>query len=84
MLLTVGSVNTFTEIHQEAANYAEEAPLFVKSLSKPYFGIVGMYFNMPKDEGTLQELVDQFHLIEERLQAARDAKRATPTPEAAQ
>ena len=42
-----------------------------------------MYFNMPKDEGTLQELVDQFHLIEERLQAARDAKRATPTPQAA-
>lgn len=84
VLLTVGSVNTFTEIHQEAANYAEEAPLFVKSLSKPYFGIIGMYFNMPKDEGTLQELVDQFHLIEERLQAARDAKRATPTPEAAQ
>ena len=85
ILLTVGSVRTFTEIQQEASNYADEAPLFVRSLSKPYLGIVGMIFSMPKDEGTVQELVDQFHLIEDRLQASRAAKEQKPSaaPEAA-
>lgn len=85
VLLTVGSVRTFTEIHQEASNYADEAPLFVRSLSKPYLGIVGMIFSMPKDEGTVQELVDQFHLIEDRLQASRATKEQKPSaaPEAA-
>ena len=85
VLLTVGSVRTFTEIQQEASNYADEAPLFVRSLSKPYLGIVGMIFSMPKDEGTVQELVDQFHLIEDRLQASRATKEQKPSaaPEAA-
>ena len=78
VLLTAGSVRTFTAIRQEASKYADEAPLFVKSLSKPYLGIVGMIFNMPKDEGTVQELVDQFHLIEDRLRAAREAKEQAP------
>ena len=70
VVMTVGSVNTYQNIRNEAAKYADEAPLVVKSLDKPYLGIVGMIINLPKDEGSAQEMIDQFNLIKDKINVA--------------
>jgi len=68
VFLSVQSVNIFTSIRDEAAQYADEAPLVVKCLDKPYLGLVGMIINLPKDEGTAQELVDQLNWVREKTE----------------
>ena len=77
VVLTIGSINTFKAIRNEASKYAEQAPLVVKSLDNPYLGIIGMIINLPKDEGSAQELVDQFHLVEEEMKKANNTTAAT-------
>ena len=67
VVLTVGSVRTFEQIQKEASQYAEEAPLVVKCLDKPYLGMIGMIINLPKDEASVQELTDQFNLLKDKL-----------------
>ena len=67
VVFTIVSINTFKEIRNEASRYAEKAPLVVKCLDNPYLGIIGMIIKLPKDEGSAQELLDQFHLIEDEI-----------------
>ena len=69
VVMTVSSVSLYTQIRNEAAKYEQEAPLVVKSLDNPYLGVVGMIMNMPKDEGSVQQLTDQFNLINEKIKA---------------
>ena len=74
--LTVSSVTLFKGVQAEAGKYAEEAPLVVKCLEKPEFGFVGMIMNLPKDEGSLEELTKQFNLIKEKTGADPSAEPA--------
>ena len=76
VVLTVGSVQTFRKIQDEASKYIDEAPLVVKCLDKPYLGLVGMIINLPKDEGTIQELTDQFNLLKEKTEGKADTAAA--------
>lgn len=79
--LTVGTVNLFRGVRKEAARYAEEAPLVVRSLEKPEFGFVGMFLNLPNDEGTLDELTRQFNLVKDKVSSGA-VPAATAAPEA--
>ena len=72
--MTFGTISTFTEIQKQAEKYADEAPLVVKSLKSPYLGMVGMMVNVPKDEGSLDELTKQFNLVSEKIKEANAAK----------
>ena len=65
--MTVSSISTFKTLKEKAAEYAEEAPLVVKCLDNPSLGMIGMIANLPKDEGTQQELIDQFNLVSNKL-----------------
>ena len=69
VMMTVGSVGTFRAVQKEAARYADEAPLVVRSLNQPYFGLLGLILNIPQDEGSAQELIDQFNLVNEKIKA---------------
>ena len=78
--MSVTTVSLFTKIQTEAAKYTDEAPLVAKSLDKPALGILGMLLNM-KDEGTAQEMIDQFKLIEDKLKVETDSNaKATEAP----
>ena len=66
VFLTLQSVSFYTGIRDKAEKYAEEAPLVVKYLDNPYLGLMGIIMNLPQDEGTAQELVDQLNLIREK------------------
>lgn len=76
VVFTIVSVNTFKEIRNEASKYSEKAPLVVKSLDNPYLGIIGMIIKLPKDEGSAQELLDQFHYIEDEMKKEKNTTTA--------
>ena len=78
IVMTVSSINAFGAIKKEAAKYNDVAPLVVKSLDNTYLGILGMFVNMPQDEGTLQELVDQYKVLDEIINKGNDSGAAAP------
>ena len=83
IVMTVSSINAFEMVKKEAAKYNDVAPLVVKSLDNTYLGIMGMFINMPKDEGSLQELVDQYNLLDKTIKedgSATTAPAATDAP----
>ena len=63
---TINSVNNFKALHKELEQYADEAPLVVKSFNQPYLGLIGLMLNLPKDEGSAAELVEQFNRVSEK------------------
>ena len=56
----IASVNLI----KEKALQNEATPLVAKYADKPYLGVLGIIMNMPKDEGSIQELVDQINLLQ--------------------
>ena len=79
--MTMTTVSLFTKIQTEAEKYTDEAPLVAKTLDKPALGMLGMLINLPKDEGSAQEVIDQFKLIEDKLKIQTDSDaKATEAP----
>ncbi len=67
--MTVSSVRVYQTMKDKAAEYADEFPLVVKTLDNPSLGMIGMLTNMPKDESSSQELIDQFNKITDMIKA---------------
>ena len=83
VVMTVSTINAFTRIQKEAEKYVDEAPLVAKTLDKPALGLLGMILNLPKDEGSAEEVMRQFQLVEDKMKAATDGATAAPTEAAA-
>lgn len=60
VILTVTSIATFRELKIKAEE-SGTAPLVAKYFDDPTMGLIGAAMKIPKDEGTLQELTDQFN-----------------------
>ena len=55
----VGSLN---KLHDKAESTGK-APLISKYMENPYFGLMGIFANLPKDEGTLNELMQEIDAL---------------------
>ena len=62
VIMTVTSIGTFREL-KEKAETSGTAPLVAKYFDNPYLGLIGAALKLPPDEGTLQELTDQFNSL---------------------
>ena len=62
VILTVTSIATFREL-QIKAEESGTAPLVAKYFDDPTLGLIGAAMKIPQDEGTLQELTDQFNSL---------------------
>ena len=67
IIMTVFSVFTIKTLHDKAVE-SGTAPLVAKYAEKPYFGVMGILNNIPRDEtteATLQQLMDEFNQLSE-------------------
>ncbi|MBR3333658.1 MAG: hypothetical protein IKG23_05160 [Clostridia bacterium] len=62
VIMTVTSIGTFQTL-KEKAEQSGTAPLVAKYFDNPTLGLIGAAMKMPQDEGTLQELMDQFNSL---------------------
>ena len=62
VILTVTSIATFRELKIKAEE-SGTAPLVAKYFDDPTLGLIGAAMKIPQDEGTLQELTDQFNSL---------------------
>ncbi len=65
VVMTVSVITVFREVQTKAEKYQAEAPLVVKCLNKPELALLGMILSMPKDEGSIQDLTEQFNRLKE-------------------
>lgn len=63
VIMTYSAISSVNLIKEKALQN-EATPLVAKYADKPYLGILGIIINMPKDEGSIQELVDQINLLQ--------------------
>ena len=83
VVMTVSTVALFTKLKEEAEQYSDDAPLVVSCLRNPNLALVGMIINLPKDEGSAQELINQFNMIKDKIgitSQAEDTPAATEAP----
>ena len=71
VVMTVSSIAAMKLLKEEVTKYADEAPLVLKSMDNPSLGLLGMFLHLPKDEGTFQELMDQYNFINDRINAEK-------------
>lgn len=71
IVMTVSSIGIFTTIRNEAEK-TKPGSLIAKSASNPYLGVVGLIINMPKDEASIEELMNEIN----EFQAAATAEAA--------
>ena len=64
--ISIGVTNLFTRAYEHAQT-VEEAPLVAKYLDKPHLGLIGLLMNLPKDEASLDEFVDQLRIVVESV-----------------
>jgi len=67
VMMTVSTISVFNQMKEKAAGFSEEAPLVVKSLNNPALGLIGMVISLPRDEGTADELIKQFNLVQDKM-----------------
>ena len=80
VVMTVSTVSLFTQMKEEVSKYADEAPLVVKCLDNPSLGFVGMIMKLPNDEGTANELIEQFNLINDKIKNTDSSSAPTEAP----
>ena len=62
VVMTISTVDAMKQWKQKAEQTGE-APLLVKYLDKPELGLLGIIVNMPKDEGSVQDLMDELEKL---------------------
>ena len=62
VIMTVTTIATFRAL-KEKAEESGTAPLVAKYFDDPALGLIGAAMKIPKDEGTLRELTDQFNSL---------------------
>ncbi len=67
--MTISSIGIFSTIRNEAEK-TKPGSLLAKSASNPYMGVVGLIMNMPKDEASIEELMNEIN----EFQAAATAE----------
>ena len=67
--MTISSIGIFSTIRNEAEK-TKPGSLLAKSASNPYMGVMGLIMNMPKDEASIEELMNEIN----EFQAAATAE----------
>lgn len=69
--MTISSIGIFSTIRNEAEK-TKPGSLLAKSASNPYMGVVGLIANMPKDEASIEELMNEINEFQDAV--ATEAK----------
>ena len=69
--MTISSIGIFSTIRNEAEK-TKPGSLLAKSASNPYMGVVGLIANMPKDESSIEELMNEINEFQDAV--ATEAK----------
>ncbi len=62
LILLISVVGTLRSL-QEKAERSGRAPLVSQYLVNPYLGLVGIYANLPKEEGIVDELMNEIDIL---------------------
>lgn len=66
IVMTVSSINTMKLLKQQAE---EQGLKLAQYMTNPYLGIVGIFSNLPQDEASLTEIVEQLNELSQNTNA---------------
>jgi Flp pilus assembly protein protease CpaA len=73
LLMTFSSIATFSAMRSEAEK-AKPGSLIAKYTDKPYLGVVGILMNLPTDEASVEELMNEINELQAMLEQATENK----------